>query len=240
MPVTTPPAIAGFTTPAPNRTDPANFSPRMDIYLGELQTNVTQMNSVSDWMETTANSTESAGAAAVASEAAAAVSANAAAVSAAAAASSANLTQYKGIYAPGTTYALGDTVANLGGYFWISNTSANIGNPLTPGTYWSKVDLSAIAVKTSGFTLDWAAEDILKFTATSDFTIVFINIPTSGVALVEIKTGGDHTVTYPAGVVFDQETEPLLAVDDKTTVLQFYTTTGSTKVFCKSLFAVIA
>ena len=222
MPVTTPPAIAGFTTPAPNRTDPANFSPRMDIYLGELQPNITEMNTLSDWMEGTANSTESA--------------ATAAAASAAEAANSANLTQYKGIYSVGTTYALGDTVADVGGDFWISNTAANAGNALTPGTYWAKVDLSSIAVKTSGLNINWAAEDILKFTATADFTVTFSNIPTGGIVLVEIKGGGDYTGTFPA-VVGDI---PALATGTDTTVLGFYTSNGGATVSISAFIAAVA
>lgn len=146
-------------------------------------------------------------------------------------------------WASGKIYNETDIVRGTDLKFYQSKGSANQGNnPVTDGAVnWRNILIdSTVITKASGLTLDWAAEDILKFTASGDFTIVFSNVPSSGVALVEIKTGGDHTATYPSGVVFDGAVEPELSTGTNTTVLQFYTTTGSTKVFCKSLFRVVA
>tara|TARA_R110000851_G_scaffold187318_1_gene337123 strand:- start:29089 stop:29751 length:663 start_codon:yes stop_codon:yes gene_type:complete len=220
MSVTTPPVVPGFTVPTPTREDGDTFSARSDVYLAEQAPNATGVNSVAAWMNTTATQVET---------------------EALAVASALGLSNYKGVYAGGTTYGLGESVISVvGGDFWISNTAGNIGNALTPSIYWDKIDLTSVAVKTSGFDLDWAKEDILKFTAAADFAVTFSNIPTGGVALVEVVGGGDWTATYPAGVVFDNATAPTLATGTNTSVLQFYTSTGSAKVFCKSLFGVIA
>jgi len=215
MPVTTPPTIPSFSTPAPNRSDPATFSSRMDTYLGEMQPSVDGENALSAWMNTTATDVHA---------------------SATAVASALGLTSYKGVYVGGSSYALGDSVVSAGGDFWVSNTAANTGNPLNPGTYWAKIDLSSIAVKTSGLNIDWAAEDILKFTATADFTVTFSNIPTGGIVLVEIKGGGDWTGTFPT-VVGDI---PALATGADTTVLGFYTSNGGATVSISAFIAAVA
>ena len=84
--------------------------------------------------------------------------------------------------------------------------------------------------------IDWAAEDILKFTATADFTVTFSNIPTGGIVLVEIKGGGDWTGTFPT-VVGDI---PALATGADTTVLGFYTSNGGATVSISAFIAAVA
>ena len=126
--------------------------------------------------------------------------------------------------------------------FYQSSQNNNQGNdPVTDGgTNWDLINIdSTIRLKSTGLALDWGQESVLKHTAIADFAITFSNIPPAGVALFEVVGAGDWTVTYPAGVVFDNATAPTLATGTDTSVLQFYTSTGSTKVFCKLLFEVI-
>lgn len=145
------------------------------------------------------------------------------------AANAAGLTKYKGDYDAPTTYAQGESVTS-GGIFWISKVDSNQGNTPAQGAFWEKVETTAVVVQTTGFDLDWSQEDVLKFTATADFEVTFSNIPVSGVALVEIKGGGDWTPTYPTGTVFDGGVEPTLATGTDTTVLVFYTSTTGTTI----------
>lgn len=84
-------------------------------------------------------------------------------------------------------------------------------------------ELATLTVDETGFDLDWASDDVLKFTATADFAFTFSNLPTVGMAIVEIKGGGDWTPTYPTQVVGDL---PVLASGTETTVLGFYTSNG--------------
>ena len=48
------PQVPQITTPAPNRNDPENFSPRMDTFLGEFPDVIDGINTVADYVETTA------------------------------------------------------------------------------------------------------------------------------------------------------------------------------------------
>jgi hypothetical protein len=50
-----------------------------------------------------------------------------------------NTDTFKGIYAGGTTYAVGDSVIH-GGVYWLGNTAGNVGNtPADGSAYWSRV-----------------------------------------------------------------------------------------------------
>ena len=216
MAITTPPLVVGFSTPAPNRAQP-DFSIRGDAYMGEMQPFVDETNALADWEHTTALQVEA---------------------DATAVANALGLTQYKGVYSAGATYETGESVVSMvGGDFWMSNTDTNTGNPLTPSAFWAKIDLTSIAVQTSGFNLDWSQEDILKFTATADFAVTFSNIPTGGLVIVEIKSGGDWTPTFPASVVGDI---PALATGVDSTVLGFYTSNGGATITVSAYQSVVA
>lgn len=143
----------------------------------------------------------------------------------------------------GNIYGDTDIVRGSDLNFYQSKENNNQGNDPTTdnGVNWTLIDIdSTIRIDTTGFDLDWSQVEVLKFTAAADFTITFSNVPLVGVALVEIKGGGDFTATYPGAVVFDNATEPALATGTETTVLQFYTSDAGTKIYAKALYEVIA
>lgn len=151
-----------------------------------------------------------------------------------------SLANYKGDYNGGTIYDTGDSVTS-GGIYWISKQGSNTGNtPAGGSAFWEKIDLTSVSVDETGFELDWSIDDVLKFTATADFSITFANVPLSGVAFVEVKGGGDWTATYPAGVVFDGGVEPQLASGTDSTVLVFYTSTTGSVIGCGAVLAAVA
>ena len=48
------------------------------------------------------------------------------------------LTNYKGVWNSGTTYAIGESVSS-GGFYWISNVNSNLNNTPAEGVNWSKI-----------------------------------------------------------------------------------------------------
>jgi hypothetical protein len=89
---------------------------------------------------------------------------------------------------------------------------------------------------------DLSVANVFSLEPTTDITLTFSNIPSTGKAVVwfvEMLGAGDHTFTWPAAVVFDGGTEPTWAAGTETSVAQLYTRDGGTKVFVKLLFGSI-
>jgi len=94
----------------------------------------------------------------------------------------------------------------------------------------NKTDLDLTVSATT--TLDLSIDDVLKYTASTNFTLAFLNVPTVGVWTTEITGAGDYIVTYPT-ISWDNDEVPELSTN--TTILQFYTSDG-TKIIGKVLF----
>lgn len=140
---------------APQRAsaDP-QFSNQVDAFLGAMPGLVTEINAAGDWIET-----EEGLIAAHKTAAEAAQTGAEAALDATAALAS--LQNYRGPWASGTTYAIGDSV-KYDGYFWYSNIAGNLGNTPPGGAgQWeifsvrgqlgvgvSKTDTASIATQT--------------------------------------------------------------------------------------------
>jgi hypothetical protein len=116
-------AITALPTP-PSRDDPTNFSARGDAFLGALPAFATEANALA--VDVNAD------AVAAAADAADAQAAAVAAIGAA---------NYKGDYAAGTTYQVGQSVSS-GGKIWIAKT-VNLGITPVEGANWMELKSSS-------------------------------------------------------------------------------------------------
>lgn len=116
-------AITPLPTP-PSRNDPTNFSARGDAFLGALPAFATEANALAVDVNADAVS--------AAADAATAEAAKTAAVGAA---------NYKGDYAAGTTYQVGQSVSS-GGKIWIAKT-INTGITPVEGANWTELKSSS-------------------------------------------------------------------------------------------------
>jgi len=116
-------AITPLPTP-PSRDDPTNFATRADAFLGALPDFATEANALA--VDVNADAV---------SAAADAATAQASAVAAAGAAN------YKGDYAAGTTYQVGQSVSS-GGKIWIAKT-INLGVTPVEGANWTELKSSS-------------------------------------------------------------------------------------------------
>ena len=116
-------AITPLPTP-PSRSDPTNFSARGDAFLSALPTFATEANVMAADVDASAIS--------AAADAAIAEAAKIAAVGAA---------NYKGDYAAGTTYQVGQSVSS-GGKIWIAKT-VNFGVTPVEGANWTELKASS-------------------------------------------------------------------------------------------------
>ncbi len=164
------------------------------------------------------------------------------------------LSNYRGDYAAGTTYAQGESVTDVGvGY--VSKVDSNTGNtPSSSSTQWKEIVLGLIDIKddtspelggdlngaghkiynltvgvTTGLTLDLSTGNILISTLTTDSTIAFTNIP-SGASdwMVEVTTNG-YTADWDAEVEWDESTTPPWS-NSATDTAHFYTTDGGSTI----------
>jgi hypothetical protein len=122
--------ITALPTP-PTRSDPANFAVRADAFMVALPTFVTEVNATVDDVNQAMADAEAAATAAGISESNAAGSANAADASRLIAEGAAN---FKGEYAGGTTYTVGQSVSYSGQRYIAKKT--NLGITPTNGADW--------------------------------------------------------------------------------------------------------
>lgn len=148
------PAITALPTPPARTDDSTTFSNRADALLAALPGFVTEANAAGDWVETEEGIIEGHKTAAEAAQAAAEAAKTAAE-------SLTTLQNYKGPWAAGTTYQIGDSVKH-DNYFWYSNVADNLGNTPPGGAQqWelfslrsglglvsTKTDTASIASKT--------------------------------------------------------------------------------------------
>jgi hypothetical protein len=118
------PTISPLPTPPSRADDPTNFSNKADAFLGALPTFQTQANAQASYLDGIATAADADAAAAAASAADAATSASVAA----------GASNYKGVYAAGTTYQIGQSVSYLGSVY-IANT-VNTGITPVSGANW--------------------------------------------------------------------------------------------------------
>ena len=125
MTVPAPPTLTPAPSPAPTRADPANFNVRADAYHSWLVPHVnTELPSLITWMSARSNE--------IADAVDDAESAATAAVGAA---------NFKGDYAAGTTYQIGQSVSD-GGKVWIAKT-VNLGITPVEGSNWMELKSSS-------------------------------------------------------------------------------------------------
>lgn len=87
----------------------------------------------------------------------------------------------------------------------ISNVTITGGNVFNVGFTIENV------ISTSNvITLNYANATVFTCTATEETTITPTNFPASGVALLKLRNGGDHTITYAANAQFAAGTPPTL------------------------------
>ena len=110
------PPISTVPTPPSRSQSPATFSVEADAFLGDLPDFGSELNDFGDYID-----------------------AIGASIDAAYALSASALTNYKGAYATGTTYQIGNSVA-YSGSFWVALT-VNTGITPVEGANWTNVSI---------------------------------------------------------------------------------------------------
>jgi hypothetical protein len=240
----TAPTITALPTP-PSRQDPETFSDRSDAFLGALPTFQSELNTLGDYVETTA--------AEVDVDAATASAAAASAVAAAGATA----------WVSGASYNAGAVVYSLIDFqtYRAKTTHSGVAtDPSADATNWVQISLGsfagdvsvageliaesynetfvAVTSTTNATTVNCEAGNNFSHTLTENTTFTFSNPPATGTAygftlkIVQDAGASGYTVTWPASIDWPSATAPTLTADaNAVDVFVFYTHDGGTNFY---------
>jgi hypothetical protein len=240
----TAPTITALPTP-PSRQDPETFADRSDAFLGALPTFQSELNTLGDYVETTA--------AEVDADAATASAAAASAVAAAGATA----------WVSGASYNAGAVVYSLIDFqtYRAKTTHSGVAtDPSADATNWVQISLGsfagdvsvageliaesynetfvAVTSTTNATTVNCEAGNNFSHTLTENTTFTFSNPPATGTAygftlkIVQDAGASGYTVTWPASIDWPSATAPTLTADaNAVDVFVFYTHDGGTNFY---------
>lgn len=240
----TAPTITALPTP-PSRQDPETFADRSDAFLGALPTFQSELNTLGDYVETTA--------AEVDADAATASAAAASAVAAAGATA----------WVSGASYNAGAVVYSLIDFQTYRAKTTHSGVATDPSAYatnWVQISLGsfagdvsvageliaesynetfvAVTSTTNATTVNCEAGNNFSHTLTENTTFTFSNPPATGTAygftlkIVQDAGASGYTVTWPASIDWPSATAPTLTADaNAVDVFVFYTHDGGTNFY---------
>ena len=240
----TAPTITALPTP-PSRQDPETFADRSDAFLGALPTFQSELNTLGDYVETTA--------AEVDVDAATASAAAASAVAAAGATA----------WVSGASYNAGAVVYSLIDFqtYRAKTTHSGVAtDPSADATNWVQISLGsfagdvsvageliaesynetfvAVTSTTNATTVNCEAGNNFSHTLTENTTFTFSNPPATGTAygftlkIVQDAGASGYTVTWPASIDWPSATAPTLTADaNAVDVFVFYTHDGGTNFY---------
>ena len=240
----TAPTVTPLPTP-PSRQEPDTFADRSDAFLGALPTFQSELNTLGDYVETTA--------AEVDADAATASAAADAAVAAAGATA----------WVSGASYDAGDVVYSLIDFqtYRAKTTHSGVAtDPSADATNWVQISLGsfagdvsvageliaesynetfvAVTSTTNAVTVNSEAGNNFSHTLTENTTFTLSNPPSTGTAygftlkIIQDSGASGYTVTWPSSVDWPAATAPTLTADaNAVDVFVFYTHDGGTTFY---------
>ena len=243
----TAPTITALPTP-PSRQDPETFADRSDAFLGALPTFQSELNTLGDYVETTAAEVD-VDAATASAAAASAVAAAGATAWVSGASYNAGAVVYSLIdfqtYRAKTTHSGVATDPSADATNWVKISVSNIENNAllnVAQTFTANQTVSAEFIATSYNetfvsltgttpTVNCETGNSFALTTSGNTTFTFANPPTSGTAYgftLKVTAGGTHTLTWPASVDWAGGTAPDAPASGETDVFVFYTVDSGT------------
>jgi hypothetical protein len=236
--------VTPLPTP-PSRQEPDTFADRSDAFLGALPTFQSELNTLGDYVETTA--------AEVDADAATASAAADAAVAAAGATA----------WVSGASYDAGDVVYSLIDFqtYRAKTTHSGVAtDPSADATNWVQISLGsfagdvsvageliaesynetfvAVTSTTNAVTVNSEAGNNFSHTLTENTTFTLSNPPSTGTAygftlkIIQDSGASGYTVTWPSSVDWPAATAPTLTADaNAVDVFVFYTHDGGTTFY---------
>jgi len=225
--------------PVPSRQDPDNFSAYMDTWLSKISTWTTEANS-------TAADVNSDQIAASTSASNAATSETNAEAAASTASSAAN---FVGAWSTLTgALDIPASVLHENKYWNLVQDIADV-TTIEPGTnsaYW-KVDgfedVNDLGTISTNTTINVGDGNVVECTIAGDLTFTFSGFVATGTAdylTIIMEAAGDYTITWPASVKWNEDTEPTWSSSGNRDIAFFVTIDGGTALMGSKLYEGVA